>query len=195
MRETDLNIVMNFITRTGMFIGKVSDDSIISFIHGYEIGTDGKCNLTEPISELLSSQYSITKIATGWPGQIGEYAIKNEFDWITSFRKVVLKHFYLTQDFNVDSEFKTALKSRIESIIDQLNINWVSYNFKDWMNEWNGLTDFSEKTFRSIWNKDELEILAELDNEINKIKNNQTQLTDRLLELRIEYRKITKIQY
>jgi len=46
MRKTDLNTLMLFITRTGMYIGKPSKDSIISFVHGYEIGTGGKCNIS-----------------------------------------------------------------------------------------------------------------------------------------------------
>ena len=194
MREIDLNTLMHFITRTGMYIGKVTDNSIISFIHGYEIGTEGKCNLTDSISELLSSQYSIKKMATGWPGQIREYGIKNKLNWVTSFRKITLKYFYQTQDFNADSEFKNFLKSRIESKIGQLNLEWVASNFQDWCDDWKGFVDLKEDNFRIIWTEKELKVISDLDNEIDKIYNDEIHLTDKLLELRTEYKNKTKTQ-
>lgn len=195
MRKTDLNTLMHFITRTGMYIGKVTDDSIISFIHGYEIGTEGKCNLTSSISELLSSQYGIKKMATGWPDQIREYGIKNNLNWVTSFRKISLKYFYETQDFNEDSEFKNSLKSRIESKIGQLNLEWVDSNFVDWCDEWKGFVDVKEENFRTIWTDKELKIICDLDNEIDKIYNDEIHLTDKLLELRTKYENKTKTQH
>ena len=77
MREIDLNTLMHFITRTEMYIGKVSKESVISFIHGYEIGTEEKCNISGSISDLLSNEFNIEKMATGWIGQIEEYSKQN----------------------------------------------------------------------------------------------------------------------
>ncbi len=189
MRKTDLNTIMLFITRTGMFIGKQSQDSIISFITGYEMGTKGKCNLTYSISELLSSHYKCKKMATGWPGQIREFSIKNKVNWIVGFKKTTLIYFYRTQDFSIESEFKEALKSRIESKINQIELDWVALGFEDWSNEWIGLVNLNEKKFQIIWTKKELEILLKLDNEINQIRENKNPLMTKLINLKNEYEK------
>ncbi len=161
----------------------------------YEIGTaNGKCTMSSSISELLTNEFGIDKMATGWPEQIQEYAKRNNENWILSFRELVLKHFYRTQDFKIDSEFKKHLKSRIKSKIGQLNLDWVASHFEDWRNEWLGLVDLKELNFKTIWNLKELEIIRALDNEIKRCYNDEILVTDNLLELRNEFERITKTQ-
>lgn len=189
MKEIHLNTLILFVTRTSMYVGEVSKESIIAFIHGYELGTEGKCSISNSISELLSKEFKIEKMATGWSGQIQEYAKQNNQNWILSFRKLVLKHLYRTEDFTIDSDLKNHLKSRIVSKINQLN--WGDYNFKNWSDEWLGLVDLEEKNFRTIWTVKELEIISDLDNEIKRINNTDIPvLTDKCLELRTKYDEI-----
>ncbi|WP_025665520.1 hypothetical protein [Aquimarina megaterium] len=194
MREIDLNTLMLFITRTGMYIGKVSKESIISFIHGYEIGTEGKCKISGLISDLLFNEFGIKKMATGWNGQIEEYSKQRNQDWTISFRQLILKSFYRNENFVKDSEFNKHLKSRLESKIGQLNLEWVASDFQNWYDEWKGLVDLKEENFRIIWTEKELEVICDLDNEIDKIYNNKIQLTNKLLELRSKYENKTKTQ-
>ena len=186
---------MLFITRTGMFIGKVSKESIISFIHGYEIGTEGKCNISNLISELLTNEFDIKKMATGWNGQIEEYSKERNQNWILSFRQLTLKIFYRNENSKTDSDFKKHLKTRLESKIGQLNLEWVSVNFQNWCDEWKGLVDLKEEKFRKIWTEKELKIICDIDNEIDKIYNYKIHLTEKLLELKTEYGNKTKTQH
>ncbi|WP_299277972.1 hypothetical protein [uncultured Psychroserpens sp.] len=192
MREIDLNTIMHFVTRTEMYIGDVSENAITSFIRGYETGTNWECKFTKLISELLASNYDCRKMAMGWPGQIREYSNKRNLDWIIGFRQITLKYFYKTQDFSFESEFKSVLKSRITSKIDQINLNWVRTGFMKWSDEWIGLVDLNEVEFQSIWTETELKSLKLLNAEINRIWTDKTELTDRLLDLRNEYQAITK---
>jgi hypothetical protein len=188
MRETDINILMYFITRTGMYVGKESKETITSFIIGYEVGANGNVRISEHISQLLSSEFNIEMQADGWLGQIERFADKNKKTWTSSFKEIVLKYFYRTQNFQIDSEFKKALKTRIESKIDQLNLDWVASGFENWINEWVGLVDLKEKNFKVIWSESEFEIIKAIDIEINEIRKSENQLTKKLIELREKYK-------
>jgi len=182
---------MLFITRTGMYIGKPSKDSIISFVHGYEIGTGGKCNISNLISGVLTDEFGIARMATDWTGQIEEYSKQRKQNWIISFKQIMLKCFYRYGDFKTNSELKEYLKSRLQSTIGQLNLQWVASNFQHWYDEWKGLVDVKERGFKMIWSDEEWCIIRKLDNEIN---NTQIQLTNKLLELRMEYKNIIACQ-
>jgi hypothetical protein len=112
MRETDINILMYFITRTGMYVGKESKETITSFIIGYEVGANGNVRISEHISQLLSSEFNIEMQADGWLGQIERFADKNKKTWTSSFKEIVLKYFYRTQNFQIDSEFKKSSQNK-----------------------------------------------------------------------------------
>jgi len=188
MREKDLYNLMTFITRMGMYIPEATEKSIISFIHGYEIGSDGKCNISSLLSDLLSNEYNIERMASGLSCQIKEYSKQNNQDWIISFKQLVLKYFYNTQNFKIDSDFKTFLKNRITSKIDQLNLNWVALGFKSWTDEWKSLVDVKQEKFQKMWTPKELKIIIALDNEIHS--QNELELTSIFLDLRSEFRTI-----
>lgn len=49
MHEKDLNILWHFTLRIGMYTGKENRDTVLSFIHGYEIGRQNECNFIEKL--------------------------------------------------------------------------------------------------------------------------------------------------
>ena len=76
MTKNDKTNLLQFITLTGMFINPVDDKNVVSFIHGYELGTKHKCSFTKLSKQLLTDKYKINYSNDGWPGQITRLAKK-----------------------------------------------------------------------------------------------------------------------
>ncbi|MDW3194221.1 MAG: hypothetical protein R8G66_17740 [Cytophagales bacterium] len=55
-----------FITRMAMYIHPINKETIVAFIHGYEVGL-GHQTFTEVLSNHLETEFRIKKIALGWP--------------------------------------------------------------------------------------------------------------------------------
>lgn len=91
MREIDVRNLTHFVTRMGMYITIEEEDSIVSFIHGYEIGTEQKCEFTKVLSKYVEDKYGIRRAALGWPWQIQELGNKNKENWVTNFKELTLE--------------------------------------------------------------------------------------------------------
>ena len=88
MRDSDINIMSNFLSRMGMYICPSERESVVSFLTGYELGTDGLCTFTDTMSSILAEKYKIKLYATGWPDQLERFAEKNKMNWIQGFELV-----------------------------------------------------------------------------------------------------------
>ena len=86
--DLDKKSLEHFINRMGMYIHPTSKETIVSFIHGYEVGR-GNQELTNLISQLLDEQFGIKRKATGWPNQIESYSKKKEINWIEGFKEIM----------------------------------------------------------------------------------------------------------
>lgn len=89
MTNRDVEVLVHFITRPEMYTHKDEAGYIISFINGYEIGRNGKCDFTSRLSEKLESQFGCKKRAMGWNGQILEYCKKNNLPWESGLKNLV----------------------------------------------------------------------------------------------------------
>ena len=85
MDTDDVEGLSKFIERPGMYIPTTDRDNIVSFVHGYEHGTKGKCKFTDALSNLLAEKYSIKKHATGWSNQIERYSEEISESWVETF--------------------------------------------------------------------------------------------------------------
>lgn len=81
----------HFIARMGMFITQIDEPNIISFITGYEIGTNNKCDFTTLLSEYMNKKFKIKKSNQEWEGQIRQYGYKKNMDWVEAFKQVGLE--------------------------------------------------------------------------------------------------------
>ena len=61
MTNRDIEIMFHFITRTEMYTMKDEAGYIISFVHGYEIGRNGKCDFSNQLSEMLDQEFKFEK--------------------------------------------------------------------------------------------------------------------------------------
>lgn len=91
MTKTNKANLLHFVTRPGMYINPIDDKNIVSFIHGYEVGTKYKCNFTQLLKDELSHKYKISYRNDGWPGQITRFAGKHSLDWVEAFQMIGLE--------------------------------------------------------------------------------------------------------
>ncbi len=182
MTNRDIETLLGFITRTEMFTMKDEAGHIISFVHGYEIGTNGKCDFSNQISEILENEFKCVKRATGWNGQIIEFGKKNNLTWESSFKKIGLK--VLSKYFQGKSKnkYEKILKSIIQSKINQIEIvrfknqkGEINRFGEKWIKKWFGLVALDEKWFQEIWTKRELEIISDINIEIKKIEDKESE--------------------
>ncbi len=80
--------ISNFINRLGMYVTPINEETIVSFIHGYETGVRNT-TLTNQISNLLSNKYMISEPAMGFQYQIKVYSEKCELSWVDGFVQIV----------------------------------------------------------------------------------------------------------
>lgn len=87
MTKGDKIFFLGFIFRTAMYIGSEEENSIISYVRGYENGRRSKCDFTILLSKHFEDKLSIKLDPRGWTGQIQEYADKRKSKWITVFKQ------------------------------------------------------------------------------------------------------------
>ena len=79
-----LKTLANFVDRTSLWINPIDRNSITSFIHGFEAGTENKC-FTSTLKNHLESEHNIYGSNQGWPNQVFLYAEKKEMNWNDAF--------------------------------------------------------------------------------------------------------------
>ncbi|MEO6252973.1 MAG: hypothetical protein ABIO79_06695 [Ferruginibacter sp.] len=84
--------MIHFINRTGIYIPIIDKENIISFLSGYEIGTNGECAFIHNLSEYIEKEYKIERTSIGWPGQVQQYSTENNLEWVTSFKKIASEY-------------------------------------------------------------------------------------------------------
>ena len=92
MTRKDALLLLNFANRMGMFITPVrpsskrfSEAAIVAFVHGYEIGRNGKCSFSRNLSMLLEQRHQFKVNAVGWPDQINRYSKRLGVRWDQAF--------------------------------------------------------------------------------------------------------------
>ena len=73
-----------------MYVNPVNRDTIVSFIHGYEIGIKNT-NLTVELKKLLSDKYNVIYSSDGWSGQIDQLSKKLNITWIDTLKKLIFE--------------------------------------------------------------------------------------------------------
>ncbi|MCH9661706.1 MAG: hypothetical protein K0U54_12450 [Bacteroidetes bacterium] len=87
MSENKILDFSHFIERTAMYVTTVNQDTIVSFIHGYEYGLANN-TFTTSIRNRLTDHYGVIYSSDGWSGQIKRLAESINLSWIETFKKV-----------------------------------------------------------------------------------------------------------
>ena len=85
MQKEDVESLSRFVERPGMYIYTTDRSNIVSFIHGYELGAQGRCKFTEVFSDNLTQKFKLKKYATGWQNQIERYSESKVLSWVDAF--------------------------------------------------------------------------------------------------------------
>jgi hypothetical protein len=85
MTQADAKFIAGLIARTGMYISPVDEHGFVSFIHGYEAGSQGRCQFTKLLAEELAKQHRIKPDCLGWPGQVRRFGERLGIRWTEAF--------------------------------------------------------------------------------------------------------------
>lgn len=161
-------IVVQFITRTGMFIGVVNEDTITSFIYGFEAGTNDSCDFTTLMRNYMEEVLAIPYRSDGWPGQIRKFAGKKYISWVSAFKQIGLEVLASDQNGGLNAEQQDILKSRIIGLLHRINPDGDPWLGRQWMEEWNAICPTKSEWFKQMWEEHEFNALKSITREINK---------------------------
>ena len=99
MTERQIEILLPFIYRMPLYLGKESKENITVFMHGFESGSDSKY-WTETLRNLLFEKYEIERVNSGWPYEIGVYAERESTSWIEAFKKLMIEIIMSSESYN-----------------------------------------------------------------------------------------------
>lgn len=91
MKTKETDIMIHFLHRPSMYLGKINMETIKSFMNGAAFGKIEGPHWTSLLSDFLVHEYSITKPAAGWSYQVNVYAEKNKIEWVDAFKDAMLK--------------------------------------------------------------------------------------------------------
>jgi hypothetical protein len=195
MTKDDKKKILQFIVRTGMYISPVDDKNVISFIHGYQLGTIHKCDFTELVKQLLIRKHKIKWGSDGWPGQITRLANKKSLSWVVTFKRTALEIVTDSRNGGLDKALAEILKKRIVSLIEHIEASGHSWFNDSWREEWLSLCSVKSKWFKPIWTDKEWAIVKSIDKHVQAgdvfSKKGDHLPTQQLLKLKAQFDKST----
>lgn len=191
MTNSDVETLLHLILRTEMFITEDKTGNITSFICGFEIARNGKCDFSGQISELLENEFNIQRKALGWPGQVAEFGDRYKLSWESAFKKIGLMVLSKSVHWKPKSELEKTIRLAIKSKIKQIENHWFG---EWWVNKWIGIVAIEEKWFQQIWTGKEFELIARINYQIRRIEKNSEEkivANNDLINLAHEFDKIS----
>ena len=85
MTQADAKIISGFIARTGMYVYPVDEHGIVSFIDGYEVGSQGRCQFTKLLAAELAEKHGVKPDCQGWNGQVRQLGERCGIRWTEAF--------------------------------------------------------------------------------------------------------------
>jgi len=85
MTPQDATRLAGFIARMGMYICPSDRHGVVSFLHGYELGSLGRCAFTRLLSEELAKKHRIQSGSLGWAEQVERFGKRRRIGWMEAF--------------------------------------------------------------------------------------------------------------
>jgi len=85
MRPGDVENIIRFNTRMGMFICPSDRPNVVAFLSGYEYATAGECRFTAILSQHLAKKHRAKSGPLGWPDQVARLAERCSLDWMEMY--------------------------------------------------------------------------------------------------------------
>ena len=162
MTKKEKTDILTFIIYIHGYIHSESESNIISFIHGYELGRDNKCDFTELIKKHLEVNLSIPSSSDGWSGQIKRYSNKKLISWSKAFKQIGLEVIASKDSGGLDDKMKEIIKKRVLVLIKRINENGDIYFGREWSEEWNCIVPFKSEWFKNMWLDNEFKIIKDI---------------------------------
>lgn len=166
MTKKDKISLLHFVTRTGMFITSVDQDTITSFVHGYQLGSR-KSDFIQQIEQHLLTKHKIHPDNLGWPGQVRRLSEKLFLSWAVTFKKITLEIIADEQFGGLDKTMRGVLKIKIVTLIERIAPNgdpW--FTERNWVDEWKALCPTRSPWFKTLWTDDEWPIVKAIDRQV-----------------------------
>jgi hypothetical protein len=163
MTKKEKELLLRFCTRIGMYIQPQDQHTIVSFITGYEIGTNFKSDFIPLLKDYIAKKYSIECRATGWPGQIDRLSEKLSLTWVITFKKILLE---TVANEGLSNKLEQIITSRIENLIEHIYETENAWFNTNWREEWISLCASKSKWFKQMWSTNEFKIIKTMDAEI-----------------------------
>lgn len=158
MTKKEKEILLSFCTRTRMYVHPLDQYTIVSFITGYEIGTNFKSDFIPLLKAYIAKRYRIECRATGWPGQIDRLSEKLSLTWVITYKKILLEVLF---NEKLSNKQQQILTSRIENLIERID------KIDDyWREDWVSLCALKSTWFKQLWSTNEFNIIKTIDAEI-----------------------------
>lgn len=173
MDKLDKEVLMAFMTRTGMFISPIDKQNIQSFITGYTGGRRGECKFIDIMKVVLEEKYSCKQRSTGWVGQIFELAKRRNESWKITFHKMGIEILLKYSDSKEAPNLNHFIYSKIISLLSQIpNYEKGERNIyfnSEWRTNWNSVIDVNENWFKNIWNTSQIDSIDSINQILKKI--------------------------
>lgn len=152
-----------------MYVSIVEEISVVSFIGGYEAGTNNKCDFTKQLKDYLKEDLGIEYSSDGWPGQIKRYSKKFHVPWVVAFKQVALQVLASKENGSLAKALNEIVIERIRGLMARVDEKHPWFN-EHWIQECSVFLATNNTWFINLWSNEEYNVLKSI---LDLVKNNQ----------------------
>ena len=175
MTKKDKLLIANFIIWTPLYAWPVNENTITSFVWGYEIGRGKKCGFIDLMCTHLSKKLKVKQNTLGWSDLIKKFAQKNSLSWVAAFKQESIELLASEDAGCLDKDLKRIFKKRVLYLISNIG-GHTNYCFnQDWIDHWCIFCSSKSDWFKELWTDEEYKAIKTIGRLINKadFKNSQ----------------------
>lgn len=91
VKQVETEKMIHFLYRMSMYIGDITKDNIVSFMHGVDFGKQSDPYWTKLLSEFILHEYKMEEKAMGWQYLIGLWSKRKGITWEEGFKELMLE--------------------------------------------------------------------------------------------------------
>lgn len=177
-----------------MYITTQDKDNVVSFIHGYEVGTTTR-DFTNSLERFVIDKFNIEPLATGWPGQIERLSKKLQQSWLQTFKQVSLQVIAGTNGDDLREALDKTIKAKIRGLIERIDATGNPWFNEGWTEEWKSLCAVDFEWFKQCWTSEELSVVQAIDNVVSSknvfLDDDRKLPTPELISLKEQFKCLT----
>jgi hypothetical protein len=163
MTTADRDLLVQLVVYPGMHLHPVTAESAIHFIHGYEAGARGTCDLTKQLRDRLSGRHRLPHRSDGWPGQLARLAQKRASTWLILFRRLTLELIVEEEGGRLRAAQQALLQTRIGRLVERVESTPPAPPDADTVEDWRSLCAVESEWFQRLWTPQEWDVIQRAD--------------------------------